>query len=134
MDEKEYFAAYSRFVDSVTSETAKNDTAFAESFAALSEKLNGNYARLDHAVAGLCGETGEVDDVWKKIKFMGMEYTDETREMLIKELGDVCWYLVQASLALDIPFEEIINRNIEKLKKRHPHGYSAAYLQQKKGA
>ena len=114
MDEKEYFAAYQSFVDGVTSETAKNDEVFAQNFAKLSKQLNGGYARLDHAVSGLCGEVGEVDDVWKKIKFMGLEYTQETRDMFIKELGDVCWYMFQACLALNIPFEEIINRNVEK--------------------
>ena len=72
--------------------------------------------------------------MWKKIKFMGLEYTPETRDMFIKELGDVCWYMFQACLALDIPFEEIINRNVEKLKKRHPNGYSPEYFHQKKGA
>ena len=134
MEEKEYFAAYQRFVDGVTSETAKNDEVFAQNFAKLSQQLNGNYTRLDHAISGLCGEVGEVDDVWKKIKFMGLNYTDETRDMFIKELGDVCWYMFQACMALNIPFEEVINRNIEKLKKRHPNGYSPEYIKKKKGA
>ena len=133
MEEKEYLAAYQSFVDGVTSETAKNDELFAQNFTKLSKQLKGNYARLDHAVSGLCGEVGEVDDVWKKIKFMGLNYTNETRDMFIKELGDVCWYMFQACLALDVPFEEIINRNMEKLKKRHPNGYSPAYFHQKKG-
>ena len=65
---------------------------------------------------------------------MGLNYTNETRDMFIKELGDVCWYMFQACLALNIPFEEIINRNVEKLKKRHPNGYSPEYFHQKKGA
>ena len=33
-----------------------------------------------------------------------------------------------------LEFEEIINRNVEKLKKRHPNGYSPEYFHQKKGA
>ena len=53
MEEKEYFAAYQSFVDGVTSETAKNDEVFAQNFAKLSKRLNGGYARLDHAVSGL---------------------------------------------------------------------------------
>ena len=134
MEEKEYFAVYQSFVDGVTSETAKNDEAFAQNFAKLSQKLNGNYARLDHAVSGLCGEVGEVDDVWKKIKYMGLEYNAETRDKMVKELGDVCWYLISAATALNVPLEQIINQNIEKLKARHPHGYSAEYMQHKKGA
>ena len=131
---KDFFENYQQYVDSVTSETAKNDTAFAKHLTELSDQLNGNYARLDHAVTGLTGEAGEVADVWKKVKFMGLEYNADTREKMIKELGDVCWYLMSAATALNIPFDEIINRNIEKLKARHPNGYSAAYMQQKKGA
>ena len=134
MKVEEFFEQYKQYVDSVTSETARVDDVFAKHYQNLSELLHGNYARLDHAVTGLIGEAGEVADVWKKVKYMGLEYNAETREKLIKELGDVCWYLMSAATALEIPFDEIINRNIEKLKARHPHGFSNAYMQQKKGA
>ena len=131
METKEYFANYSAFIDAVTSETAKNDACFGRHFQELSEKLHGNYGRLDHAVTGLTGEAGEVADVWKKIKFMGMEYNEESRQKMIKELGDVCWYLFSIATALDVPVEQIIDGNIEKLKARHPHGYSAQYMKNK---
>ncbi len=133
METKEFCEKYSLFIDAVTSSTAKNDAEFATHWAELSRLLHGNYGRLDHAITGLTGEAGEVADVWKKIKYMGLEYNVETRDKLIKELGDVCWYLFSAATALDISVEEIINRNIEKLKARHPHGFSNIYMQQKKG-
>lgn len=134
MKVEEFFDNYSQFVDAVTSDTAKDDERFAKHFAELSKQLNGNYGRLDHAITGLTGEAGEVADVWKKVKYMGLEYNTETRDKLIKELGDVCWYLISAATALNVPLEQIINQNIEKLKARHPHGYSAEYMQHKKGA
>ena len=134
MEVEEFFNSYSQFVDAVTSNTAKNDELFATHFNELSKQLNGNYSRLDHAITGLTGEAGEVADVWKKIKYMGLEYNAETRDRLVKELGDVCWYLISAATALNVPLEQIINQNIEKLKARHPHGYSAEYMQHKKGA
>ena len=133
MEIKEYFERYDEFVDSVTSENAKNDQNFTKHLQHLSDLLNGNYSRLDHPITYLICEVGEVADIWKKIKFMGLEYNEETRDKMIKELGDICWYLMSASHALDLPFEDIINRNIEKLKLRHPHGFSSAYLQNKKG-
>jgi len=133
MNVEEYFTTYCNYVDSVTSETSRQDSLFAERMQELSKLLNGNFARFDNAVTGLAGETGEVADVWKKIKFMGLEYNDETRDKLVKELGDVCWYLMSAATALGVPLEEIINQNIEKLKSRHPHGFSSAYMQHKKG-
>lgn len=134
MKVEEYFTTYCNYVDSVTSETSRQDSLFAERMQELSKLLNGNFARLDNAVTGLTGEAGEVADVWKKIKFMGLEYNNETRDKLVKELGDVCWYLMSAATALGVPLEEIINQNIEKLKSRHPHGFSSAYMQHKKGA
>ena len=134
METKEYFDNYSLFVDGVTSEVSKNDKLFATRFQELSKQLKGNYSRLDSAVAGLAGEAGEVADVWKKIKFHSLEYNKETKDKFIKELGDVCWYVFQTALALEVPVEEIIDRNIEKLKTRHPNGFSAEYMQHKKGA
>lgn len=134
MNVEEYFTTYCNYVDSVTAEISRNDNVFAERMQELSKLLNGNFARFDNAVTGLAGEAGEVADVWKKIKFMGLEYNDEARDKLVKELGDVCWYLMSAATALGVPLEEIINQNIEKLKSRHPHGFSSAYMQHKKGA
>jgi hypothetical protein len=32
------------------------------------------------------------------------------------------WYVAQACMALDISFDEVIERNIKKLEKRYPGG------------
>ena len=132
MEVREYFENYTHFVDSVTSESSRNDELYSERMRQLSKTLDGNYARLDHAVTGLAGESGEVADLWKKVKYLGLEYNEETKNKFIKELGDVCWYLFQTAYALKIPVNEIIDANVEKLKKRHPEGYSSAYLLRKK--
>ena len=76
---------------------------------------------LTNSVMGLCGESGEAIDLVKKHLFHGHELD---RDALIKELGDVAWYLAEAAEALEIPLEEIFERNIEKLKKRYPKGFS----------
>ena len=76
---------------------------------------------LTNSVMGLCGESGEAIDLVKKHLFHGHELD---RDALIKELGDVAWYLAEAAEALEIPLEEILERNIEKLKKRYPEGFS----------
>ena len=134
MDVKEYFENYTRFVDSVTAEVSKNDAVFTKRFQELSAQLKGNYSRLDNAIAGLAGESGAVADLWKKVKYHSLEYDAETREKFKKELGDVCWYLFQTAYALDFSMEDIIDTNVDKLKKRHAQGFSPAYLQHKKGA
>lgn len=134
MEVKEYFKNYTDFVDSVTAEVSRNDNIFSARFDELSKLLKGNYSRLDNAIAGLAGESGEVADLWKKVKYHSLEYDAETREKFKKELGDVCWYLFQTAYALNMPMEEIIDGNVEKLKQRHSNGFSPKYLQQKKGA
>lgn len=76
---------------------------------------------LINSVMGLNGEAGEVIDLVKKHLFHGHELN---KEELIKELGDVAWYLAEAAYALDIDLETILVLNIEKLKKRYPEGFS----------
>lgn len=76
---------------------------------------------LVNSVMGLNGEAGEVIDIVKKHLFHGHELN---KEELIKELGDVAWYLAEAAYALDIDLETILIKNIEKLKKRYPEGFS----------
>ncbi len=75
---------------------------------------------LINSVMGLCGESGEAIDIVKKWYAHGKELD---KEALIKELGDVAWYLAEAALALEISLEAILQINIEKLKKRYPNGF-----------
>ncbi len=76
---------------------------------------------LVNSVMGLNGEAGEAIDIVKKHLFHGHELN---KEALIKELGDIAWYLAEAAHALDVDLEMILSLNIEKLKKRYPEGFS----------
>lgn len=76
---------------------------------------------LINSVMGLCGESGEVIDLVKKHVSHGHPLK---REKLIDELGDVAWYLAECATVLDVTLEEVLERNIEKLKKRYPEGFS----------
>ena len=75
---------------------------------------------LINGVMGLCGESGEAIDIVKKHLAQGHELD---RDKLIKELGDIAWYLAEMATVLDIELEEVLERNIEKLKKRYPEGF-----------
>ena len=75
---------------------------------------------LINGVMGLCGESGEAIDIVKKHLAQGHELD---REHLIKELGDIAWYLAETATALDIDLETVMMLNIEKLKKRYPEGF-----------
>ena len=76
---------------------------------------------LINSVRGLCGESGECIDIVKKWLAQGHEL-DKAR--LARELGDVAWYLAEAATALEIPLEDILAANIEKLKQRFPEGFT----------
>ena len=85
--------------------------------------LNPDLSKKDaliNSVMGLCGESGEAIDIVKKWLAQGHELD---RERLKKELGDIAWYLAEAATALDLPLEDILQSNIEKLKKRYPNGF-----------
>jgi NTP pyrophosphatase (non-canonical NTP hydrolase) len=76
---------------------------------------------LINGVMGLCGESGEVIDVVKKHLAQGH---DLDKEKIIKELGDVAWYLAETAYAIDVNLEDVFIKNIEKLKERYPEGFS----------
>ena len=75
---------------------------------------------LINSVMGLCGEAGEAIDIVKK--WLAQGHTLD-RAHLAKELGDVAWYLAEAATALDRPREDILQANIDKLKRRYPDGF-----------
>lgn len=76
---------------------------------------------LINGVMGLCGESGEAIDIVKKHLHQGHPLD---KEKLAKELGDIAWYLAETAYALDIPLEQILRGNLEKLKNRYPEGFS----------
>ena len=79
---------------------------------------------LINSVMGLCGEAGEAIDIVKKWLAQGHALD---RAHLAKELGDVAWYLAEAATALDLPLEDILQANIDKLKRRYPDGFRAEH-------
>lgn len=75
---------------------------------------------LINSVMGLCGESGEAIDIVKKWLMQGHALD---KEHLIKELGDVAWYLAEAATALDVPLETVLQGNLDKLHQRFPNGF-----------
>lgn len=82
--------------------------------------MNKEYPRLLNGLMGLNGEAGEAIDILKKHLFHGHKLDEEH---LVKELGDVAWYLAISANALGYDFETILQINIDKLKARYPDGF-----------
>ena len=80
------------------------------------------YDKLTNGCLGLAGETGECADILKKFLFQGHDLDEEH---LIEELGDVLWYCAEVATALRMPLEAVAEKNVQKLKKRYPDGFSA---------
>ena len=74
---------------------------------------------VDNSVYGIIGELGEVVDQIKKSRFQGHELD---KAHLKEELGDTLWYITQMCSAFNFDLDDIMEININKLKKRYPEG------------
>ena len=126
MAKKVDFNKYAIFVDGVTSNPSKDYKSFLESLSYLDGE-GSNIQRLLTASVGLSAESGEFMEIVKKMLFQGKPWTDDNREHLIIELGDVMWYVMQACSALDVTLEDVVAENVDKLKKRYPGGEFDVY-------
>ena len=132
MPKKIDFDKYAVFVDGVTSDSSKDYKSFLDSI----EYLDGegsNIKRLLTAAVCISAEGGEFKEIVKKMLFQGKPWTDDNREHLIIELGDVLWYVMQACKALEVSIDDVVSGNVEKLKKRYPGGeFDAFYSENRK--
>lgn len=71
--------------------------------------------RLLHAFLGLETETAELQDAFKKHIFYGKPLD---RVNLVEEAGDLFWYLGILCHELGVSFEEVMEKNINKLRVR----------------
>lgn len=83
--------------------------------------------RTDHPIVyptlGLTNEAGEVAGKIKKIfRDKGGQISEQDRQALKAELGDVLWYLAQICTELDLSLEEVAQANLQKLFSRLERG------------
>jgi NTP pyrophosphatase (non-canonical NTP hydrolase) len=119
LNDKEYL----NFCYDAAFDTSKDDGEFGHRIYQLlhpeAGELNSNFTHLITAALGLSGETGEFVEHVKKILLHGKPYDAERRDLMIKELGDVMWYVSQACIALEIDMAEVAQQNVDKLSERH---------------
>ena len=127
------FKKYEEFVATVTSDCSTNFVDFADRIGEL-DREGANIERLLTAGVGINAEGGEFLEIIKKMVFQGKPWNSDNREHLIIELGDIMWYVAQATIALGISMEEVLDRNITKLGKRYPEGAFDAYYSENRAA
>ena len=117
---------YIEFVRQTTSPASSEYPKLVERLNEL-EGQGADVSRLMTAAFGMSAEAGEFTEVVKKIFLQGKPYTEENIFHMKRELGDLCWYLAQACMALNITFEEVLEMNYEKLSARYPEGAFDVY-------
>ena len=76
-------------------------------------------AQLMYLVLGLCGESGEIAEKFKKlVRDKQGVLSPEDKAEIVKELGDVLWYVNAVAHLLGSSLEEVARLNNEKLASR----------------
>ena len=127
------FNKYEEFAATVTSDCSTNFVDFADRIGEL-DREGANIERLLTAGVGINAEGGEFLEIIKKMVFQGKAWNRDNREHLIIELGDIMWYVAQATMALGISMEDVLDTNIKKLAKRYPDGMFDAYYSENRQA
>ncbi len=80
-------------------------------------------AKVIYPALGLAGEAGEIcNKVKKTLRDDGGRLTDDKKEQLIDELGDVLWYIANLATDLGITLDDVARRNMAKLTSRKERG------------
>jgi NTP pyrophosphatase (non-canonical NTP hydrolase) len=80
------------------------------------------YAGIYPAI-GLAGETGELLNIIKKtLRDNQGHVTDESREKIFSEIGDVLWYLSSLCTDYSLSLAEVAQSNLNKLRDRESRG------------
>ena len=119
-----------KYIEFVRQTTSPASSDFAQLLSRMTELEATNDAdvpRLVTAAFGMSAEAGEFTEVVKKIILQGKPYNEDNVFHMKRELGDLCWYLAQACMALDTTFEEVLQMNYEKLSSRYPEGTFDVY-------
>ena len=102
----------------------RNEELTADEYQRLAMRTKPKYTtandQLINAALGLAGESGEVADLLKKYLYQGHTMDDER---MVKEIGDVLWYAALAADAMGMTLGEVMQRNIDKLRRRYPEGF-----------
>ena len=97
--------------------------SYSEAIAPYEPQVSALHEALALFGMGLSGEAGEVTDLLKKVLFHGHKLTNETRLKLVREMGDVLWYLQYGANRLGVTLLDVARENLRKLQARYPEGF-----------
>ena len=123
---------YTEFVNQVTS----NESNYLKTMAGrlydieATTAQNGipvNISLLLTAGMGLSSEGGEFNEIVKKLVFQGKQYNEDIKFHLMRELGDIIFYWINACRSLGLDPNKVIEENVNKLQSRYPDGKFNAF-------
>ena len=72
-----------------------------------------------YPVLGMCGESGEAAEKVKKVlRDNNKEFSEENKKAILKELGDVLWYITATAQDMGYSLEDVIKNNFQKINRR----------------
>ena len=83
------------------------------------------HGEMANCVFGLASEVGEIAEPLKHHIFHGHELTEEKRQELKLELGDLLFYTAWLADVLAFRLEDIAESNARKLERRYPQGFES---------
>jgi NTP pyrophosphatase (non-canonical NTP hydrolase) len=110
---------YSKFVEKVTSKESNELDATLVRLMELN-KGKSNMSLLLTSSLGLSSESGEFNEIVKKIIFQGKPLSEDNIFHMKRELGDILWYWVNACRALSLDPNDVLQENVRKLQNRFP--------------
>ncbi len=138
---------YKQFVEAVTSKPSQDLTEFMnrldridanyESYGPDGEYMHGpdiNVPLLLCGAIGLGSETGEFQEIVKKVVFQGKPLNEEAHFHMKRELGDIMWYWINACRALGFDPNDVVAENVKKLEARYPGGKFDVYYSENRKA
>lgn len=117
-----YTEAGETFIDSLRFDHSGIDLAFGEHLIEARDMLS-----LMHCAGKLNGEAGEVAELVFKAYRSGSKVYVHQQEAMLKELGDVLWYVARIADLCGFRLSEVMSANIKKLADRKERGVIHGY-------
>ena len=117
---------YIEFVKQTTSPASSDVNVLIDRI----KELDDEGVKLTHLLTfalGASAEMGEAVEIIKKCLLQGKPFNEYAKKHIISETSDVCWYIAQLCIAMDVSFEDIMEINYKKLSARYPEGTFSVY-------
>ncbi len=84
------------------------------------KRLGNTQGDIEHMMYGMASELGELMSMLKGYYVYGKEFDIVNYK---EELGDIGWFLAGACTVMGIDMEEVLEKNIAKLRARYPENF-----------